>query len=118
MGKSTGTTIEVWKGRAHWHWHFRRGGRVVADAENFPSKGNAIRAAKATVAGVLAEWAPGAECTFATLPDQVDGVTRIRAEQDACRRASFTLGLSKVETLNRRMGELTGAPLPGAQPYK
>ena len=75
------TVIEVWKGRAHWHWHFKSGnGRIVADAENFPSKGNAIRAAKRVVTAVLEEWGTyGQACSFNRMPDQGDGITRFRA---------------------------------------
>lgn len=37
-----------------WHWHFRSGNRrIVADAEAFVTKANAIRAAKSVVRSVL-----------------------------------------------------------------
>ncbi len=50
--------IEVWQsppriGDQKWHWHFRSKGRIVSDAESFPTKGNAVRAAKSVVRGVL-----------------------------------------------------------------
>lgn len=115
MGKSTGTTIEVWKGRAHWHWHLRRNGRIVADAENFPSKGNAMRAAKAVITGLYDEWGLSAvsQCVFYELPDKGDGVTRLWASVGpAPVAAPLSLAPSKVVTLNRRMRELTGAPVP------
>ena len=46
--------IEVWSNSAGaWFWHFvARNGKTVADAESFPSKANAIRAAKACVKGI------------------------------------------------------------------
>lgn len=45
--------IEIFKGKREWHWHFVNRGRITADAEGFPSKGNAVRAAKAVVRGVV-----------------------------------------------------------------
>jgi hypothetical protein len=50
--------IEVWfddenNPRQPWHWHFKNKGRITAAAESFPSKGHAIRAAKAVVKAVL-----------------------------------------------------------------
>lgn len=50
--------IEVFMGAGstpnneQWFWRFRSKGRVTADAEMFPSKANAVRAAKAVVKGV------------------------------------------------------------------
>lgn len=46
--------IEVWKNERDktgqpWHWHKRNQGRITCDAEAFPTKGNAMRAAKADV---------------------------------------------------------------------
>lgn len=50
--------IEVFLGAGGmWHWHFKNKGRVTADAEAFPSKANATRAAKSVVAGVLKAYA-------------------------------------------------------------
>lgn len=53
--------IEVWqntnvtgKKSQTWHWHFKaRNGRIIADAEAFPSKANAIRAAKGVVRSLI-----------------------------------------------------------------
>ncbi len=50
--------IEIWEsghGKAqHWRWHFKaRNGRIVADAEAFPTKAHAMRAAKAAVRAIL-----------------------------------------------------------------
>lgn len=50
--------IEVWQsppriGDQRWHWHFKSKGRTVGDAESFPTKANAIRAAKAVVCAVV-----------------------------------------------------------------
>lgn len=71
--------IEVWQGTnrvsettgrvvaQRWHWHFKNRGRIVADAEAFPSKGNAIRAAKAVVRGVVNLW-PGTPVYFTQKP--------------------------------------------------
>lgn len=36
-----------------WCWHLKNKGRIVADGEPFASKGNAIRAAKAVVRGIV-----------------------------------------------------------------
>lgn len=44
--------IEIWEGAVGWHWHFKNKGRITADAEAFPTKGNAMRAAKAVVKAV------------------------------------------------------------------
>lgn len=38
-----------------WFWHFKNRGRITADAESFPSKSNALRAAKAVVIAVAKE---------------------------------------------------------------
>lgn len=59
--------IEVWKGsgKQPWRWDKVNRGKIVSDAEGFPSKGNAMRAAKAEVRGTIgrpttfATWAPG-----------------------------------------------------------
>ena len=60
--------IEIWQsppriGDQRWHWHLKSKGRVVTDAESFPSKGNAIRAAKAVVRGIINAF-PGKEIYF------------------------------------------------------
>jgi hypothetical protein len=39
-----------------WFWHFKNKGRITANAESFPSKAHAMRAAKATVKAVLKEY--------------------------------------------------------------
>jgi uncharacterized protein YegP (UPF0339 family) len=70
--------IEVWQGKAgKWFWHFRqRGGKVTADAQPFPSKGNAIRAAKGVVrATIKASGLRGYTLHF--LPIEGDGITLI-----------------------------------------
>lgn len=36
-----------------WFWHFKNKGRITADAEPFPTKAHALRAAKAVVTAVL-----------------------------------------------------------------
>jgi uncharacterized protein YegP (UPF0339 family) len=44
-----------------WYWHFRQSnGRIVADAEEFPSKAHAVRAAKAVVKAIMKRtgWSP------------------------------------------------------------
>lgn len=56
--------IEIFKGKREWHWHFVNRGRITADAEGFPSKGNAVRAAKAVVRGVIRAMTPGCIPTF------------------------------------------------------
>lgn len=52
--------IEVWQGPAtgqRWHWHFKQpNGRIVADAEAFPTQAHAVRAAKAVVRGIIKPW--------------------------------------------------------------
>lgn len=45
--------IDVFKGRDGWHWHFVSRGRITADSEAFPTKSNAVRAAKAVVRAVV-----------------------------------------------------------------
>ncbi len=52
--------IEIWeqeylhRGGWHWYWHFEaRNGRIVADAEAFPTKAHAKRAAKAAVRAIV-----------------------------------------------------------------
>lgn len=47
--------IEVWQNtNKEWFWHLKaRNGQVVADAEVFPSRANAIRAAKGHVRNVV-----------------------------------------------------------------
>lgn len=49
--------IEVFQNeqKTQWHWHFRNKGRITADAESFPSKANALRAAKAVVKAIQAQ---------------------------------------------------------------
>ena len=49
--------IEVFKGSNPkvWYWHFKNKGRVTANNEAFPSKSNAIRAAKGVVKAVMKE---------------------------------------------------------------
>ena len=42
--------IEVMKLLGGWYWHFKNKGRITADAESFPTKAHAMRAAKAKVA--------------------------------------------------------------------
>lgn len=55
--------IEVFQGssstdynRPSWYWHFKNGNKIVADAEEFPSKANAMRAAKAVVRATIKEY--------------------------------------------------------------
>ena len=53
---------EVWqssetKNIGSWYWHLRaRNGQIVTDAEAFPTKGNAVRAAKAVVSAVIKQF--------------------------------------------------------------
>ncbi len=48
-----------------WYWHFKaRNGRIVADAEAFASRSNAIRAAKNTVKAVFAPVSGSMKVTF------------------------------------------------------
>jgi hypothetical protein len=45
--------IEIWQANEKWFWHVRASnGRVTSDAESFPSRSNAIRAAKRVVATI------------------------------------------------------------------
>lgn len=37
-----------------WYWHFLSKGRITAQGESHPSKGNAVRAAKAVVRAIVA----------------------------------------------------------------
>ncbi len=49
--------IEVWHGKVGskqaWWWHVKSKGRIVTDAEPFPTKAHALRAAKAMVRAVV-----------------------------------------------------------------
>ena len=47
--------IEVWKGRdGSWFWHkAARNGQKTSDAEAFPTKGNAVRAAKMEIRATI-----------------------------------------------------------------
>lgn len=73
--------IEVWQnpikgGDQKWRWRFRaRNGRITAAAESFPTKSNAMRAAKAVVRGVVNLW-PGTPVYFTA--KERDGKTEIR----------------------------------------
>ena len=44
--------IEVFGAGKQWYWHFKNKGRIVADAEEFPTKSHAIRGAKGVVRAV------------------------------------------------------------------
>lgn len=44
------------KAPQRWYWHFKNKGRTTADTESFPSRANAIRAAKAVVKAVVREF--------------------------------------------------------------
>jgi uncharacterized protein YegP (UPF0339 family) len=41
------------QGGKEWFWHFKNKGRIIAVSETFPSRSNALRAAKSCVRGVL-----------------------------------------------------------------
>ncbi len=51
--------IELWcsnklSAKQRWYWHLKaRNGKIVSDAEAFPTKAHAIRAAQAVVRGVV-----------------------------------------------------------------
>ncbi len=48
--------IEIWKGRGKqpWRWHIRaKNGKVVADAEGFPTRNHARRASIAHVRAII-----------------------------------------------------------------
>ena len=47
-----------------WHWHFKNKGRITADAEAFPSRSNAVRAAQAVVRAVVKEVSSGMGVVF------------------------------------------------------
>lgn len=66
--------IEVRKARGGWTWAFiARNGKQTANNEVFASRGNAIRAAKAVVGGLLRWYIPGAKVSWST--EVVDGAT-------------------------------------------
>lgn len=72
--------IEVWKtgtSKQPWHWHFKNGSRITADAEAFPSKAHAIRAAKAVVRAVV-KHADGSYIAEFVMKEGKDGKTIIR----------------------------------------
>lgn len=55
--------IEVWQGkpgkRPAWHWHLRaKNGKIVTDADAFPTKANALRAAKSVVRAIIVRLYP------------------------------------------------------------
>jgi hypothetical protein len=58
--------IEVMKLLGGWYWHFKNKGRVTADAESFPTKAHAIRAAKAVVKAVIKPLPSYADPVFKT----------------------------------------------------
>lgn len=76
--------IEVWEGapsdgRRGWYWHFKaRNGKITADSECFPSKSNAMRAAKSVVREVIIgrEYRPDPDFVAAVDPNY-PGITRI-----------------------------------------
>lgn len=43
-------------GMKSWYWHFKNGSKITADAEAFPTKANAMRAAKAVVRATIKEF--------------------------------------------------------------
>lgn len=50
--------IELWQSPPRiadqrWHWNIHSRGRIVGDAESFPTKQHALRAAKAVIRGVI-----------------------------------------------------------------
>lgn len=62
--------IEVWQspprvGDQRWHWHLRaNNGRIVTDAESFPTKWHALRAAKTMVRSIVARLDAHLKITF------------------------------------------------------
>lgn len=74
--------IEVKQGvtAGQWYWRIKASNRrIIADAEAFVSKGNAIRAAKNVVRGVIKRYAapiPGRAPVFSQ-QEMKDGTTRI-----------------------------------------
>ncbi len=50
--------IELWQSPPRiadqrWHWNIVSKGRIVGDAESFPTKQHALRAAKGVIRGVI-----------------------------------------------------------------
>lgn len=75
--------IEIFKGKPSsakspqaWRWHFKNKGRITADAEAFPTKTHAIRAAKACVRATIKEFDDGANHVFFRSME-IGDVTRI-----------------------------------------
>jgi len=59
--------IEVMKLLKGWYWHFRaKNGNIVSDAEAFPTKANAMRAAKAVVKAVVKPYGDTSMLVFKT----------------------------------------------------
>ena len=58
--------IEVMKMLGKWYWHFKSKGRITADAESFPTKAHAMRAAKAVVKAVVKLTPSYTDPTFKT----------------------------------------------------
>jgi uncharacterized protein YegP (UPF0339 family) len=69
---------EVWEGKRGFYWHFKgHNGKVTADSEAFPTKGNALRAAKSVVRGVVNLW-PGKPVYFTVTPSRDGKKTVLR----------------------------------------
>jgi len=72
--------IEIWYDEPQndgqgWFWHFKNKGRITAYAEAFPTRGHAVRAAKAVVKAVFKE-AKGMTVQF--VETEANSVTRIK----------------------------------------
>jgi uncharacterized protein YegP (UPF0339 family) len=63
-----------------WHWHFKTKGRITADSESFPSKSNAVRAAKSVVKAVLKPLSVVVQPVFTERVDEKDGGFKITWE--------------------------------------
>lgn len=71
--------IEVWQSPPRiadqlWHWHILSRGRTVADAESFPTKQHAVRAAQAVVSQIIKRTPNGTRPTFRQKTTEVDGL--------------------------------------------
>jgi uncharacterized protein YegP (UPF0339 family) len=64
------------KHSGQWYWRFKASnGRIIADAESFPTKANAVRAAKGVVRSVLKRVT--IRPTVFTAQERKDGTTYI-----------------------------------------
>ena len=79
--------IIVRKGRGGWRWAFvARNGRQIANNETHPTRGNAMRAAKGVVSGILGAWQYRPRIVWTAIKEE-DGVTALYFGPDLVQEA-------------------------------